>query len=145
MSATTSLSLRASVSQLPNVVLFIAGVVAAFVGLSLGAEPSQFYAAYGITLSESVSLKNEMRGTAGSLVAAGSVLVVATFRPRLRAVAAAVGALLYFGYAAGRATSMILDGFPHPNLASAAAVELALGMGCLWIYTQRSAVGLEQH
>lgn len=145
MSATTSVSHRAPVSHLPSVMLFCAGVVATFVGLSLGAEPSQFYAGYGITLSESVSLKNEMRATAGSLVAAGSVLVIATFRPRLRAVAAAVGALLYLGYAAGRATSMVLDGFPHPNLASAAAVELLLGIGCLWAYIKTTAVGLHRH
>lgn len=145
MSATASLSLRGSVSHLPNVVLFCAGVVAAFIGLSLGAQPGQFYAAYGITLTHAVSLQNEMRGTAGSLVVAGSVLVIAAFRSRLRAVAAAVGALLYLGYAAGRATSMVLDGFPHPNLASAAAVELVLGIGCIWVYTKATAVGLQRH
>jgi hypothetical protein len=119
---------------LPPVVLLFAGVVATVVGLSLGAAPSQFYAGYGVTLGDSVSLHNEMRGTAGPLVAGGSVLVVSAFNAKLRKLGAAFGALLYVGYAAGRCTSFVLDGFPHPNLVYAAAVELVLGTACGWVY-----------
>lgn len=114
----------------------LAGVVPAFVGASLLLNPTAFYASYGFQLDAEPSLLSEVRGTAGMLLCASAVLVVGSAAARHRSLAAAVGSVLYLGYAGGRAVSMWMDGMPHSNVAYAAVVELALGLSCAWVYTR---------
>lgn len=117
-------------------VLFVASAVAAFIGLSLLTDPHHFYVGYGFELSAEPSLMSEIRGTAGSLVSAALALFIGGYSTRWRAHAAALGAVLYLGYAGGRAVGMLVSGLPHPNLMYAAVAELALGAGCAWVYAR---------
>jgi hypothetical protein len=117
-----------------SVVLFVAGGVAAFIGLSLLIDPRQFYSAYGFELETQPSLSSEVRGAAGLLASAASVMVAGAFSVRHTSQAAAIGAVLYLGYAGGRTVSLFTSGLPHPHLIYAAVTELALGLACVWVY-----------
>jgi hypothetical protein len=117
-----------------SVVLFFAGGAAAFIGLSLLIDPRQFYAAYGFELGTQPSLSSEIRGAAGHLASAASVMVVGAFSVRRTSQAAAIGAILYLGYAGGRTIGLFTTGLHHPHLIYAAVAELALGLACVWVY-----------
>lgn len=138
-SLTQSGALATRNSLASQVVLLLAGTVAAFVGVSLLSDPHHFYSSYGFDLGDNPSLLSEVRGTAGLLVFAAGALLTGAFAQKHRALAAALGGVLYFGYAFGRALSMWLDGFPDHNLMIAALVELVLGLACVWAY-QREAL-----
>ncbi len=117
-----------------SLVLFFAGGVAAFIGLSLLIDPRQFYAGYGFELGAQPSLLSEIRGAAGLLASAASVMVAGAFSVRYTPQAAAIGAVLYLGYAGGRTVGLFTTGLPHPHLIYAALAELVLGLACVWVY-----------
>lgn len=129
--STTVLAYRSHAAAL---VLLVAGGVAAFVGLSLLIDPRQFYTGYDFELEAQPSLLSEIRGAAGLLASAAAVMVTGALSVRHTTPAAAIGAVLYLGYAGGRLVGLFTDGLPHHHLVYAALAELVLGLACLWIY-----------
>ena len=115
-----------------KVILFIAGLVAAAVGGANLFVPAEFHATTGITLGDNISLLNEVRASGGALLAGGILILAGAFRAQLAYISASVATLIYFGYGLSRLFSMAIDGTPHTSLVQAAALEIIVGLACLY-------------
>jgi Domain of unknown function (DUF4345) len=121
-----------------KIVLVLAGVVAAFIGVSLLTNPQRFYSSYGLALTADPSMFSEFRGAGAMLLSAALGLTFGAFVDRYRAHVALLGSVLYLGYAGGRAVGIGLDGLPHSNLIYAALAELVLGLACAAVFARES-------
>jgi len=74
------------------------------------------------------------------LVLFGLVMLAAVVIPRIRTVALWAAAILYLSYGLGRIVSVVLDGVPHVNLLAALAIEIVVGLLCLYVLRARRAV-----
>ncbi|MGB0722577.1 MAG: DUF4345 domain-containing protein [Gammaproteobacteria bacterium] len=119
--------------------LLLAGGLLMAVGGSIHLAPATFYAANGIEPTASISLLNELKAPAGFLLAAGSILILAVFRPALREAATLLAALIYLSYALSRGLSMWMDGMPTEGLMQAAALEGLVGLACLGMWATNHA------
>jgi hypothetical protein len=140
VNTTTRSTIGASTQPLlmNKLVLVLAGVVAAFVGMSLLTNPQRFYSSYGLTLTAEPSLFSEFRSTGAMLLSAAVALTMGAFAHGYRAHVALIGSVLYLGYAGGRAVSIALDGLPHANLIYAALAELVLGLACAAVFRREN-------
>lgn len=118
-------------------ILLLAALVATLVGLGLLIFPHPFFASNGLRLGASPSLLSEIRAPGALLVALGVVLIRGVLFEALQGPAALLGSIAYLSYAAARLVSILLDGFPHPNLLYAGAGELILGLACTWVYFRK--------
>ena len=115
-----------------QMLLCLAGTIALGVGLSILWSPTAFYALNHIDLSGSVSLCNEVRASAGMLTASGLVMFLGVLLPRFTLTSGVLATLVFLSYGVSRLGAMAADGLPTASLVWSAAIELAVGLGCLW-------------
>ena len=111
--------------------LLASGLLATGIAATILAAPDPFYAGYGIDISSNVSLANELKAPAGTLLVAGLLMLVGVVKPKYAVTSLAVASVIYLSYGLSRLLSIAVDGFPHSALVSAAMLELALGAVCL--------------
>lgn len=123
-----------------KLVLFISGLIAASIGGAILFNPANFYAANGIDLGGSVSLLNEIRASGGALLTAGILIISGCFVARLRFTAVVVSCLLYLSYGLSRMLSFAVDGMPSEGLVQAAALEIVIGVVCVWAFVRETLI-----
>jgi hypothetical protein len=111
--------------------LLASGLLATGIAATILAAPEPFYAGYGIDVSSNVSLANELKAPAGTLLVAGLLMLVGVVKPEYAVTSLATGSVIYLSYGLSRLLSIAVDGFPHSALVSAAMLELTLGAVCL--------------
>ena len=119
-------------SKVLKTVLFVSGLIAAGIGAVILLVPSAFYAVNGINLGGNVSLINEVRAPGGALLAAGILIISGSFVASLTFTAVVVAALFYLSYGVSRVLSFALDGMPSEGLVQAAALEILIGVVCIF-------------
>jgi hypothetical protein len=119
-------------SKLLKTLLVFSGIIAAGIGAAILLNPSAFYATYGIDLGGYVSLFNEVRAAGGALLAVGILIISGSFLASLTYTSVVVAALLYLSYGASRILSFAIDGMPSEGLVQAAALEIFIGVVCLF-------------
>lgn len=107
------------------------GLLATGIAVAIFAAPDLFYAGYGIDVSTNVSLANELKAPAGTLLVAGLLMLAGVVKRRYAVMSLATGSVIYLSYGLSRLLSIAVDGFPNSALVSAAILELALGAVCL--------------
>ena len=112
--------------------LLVSGLLATGIAATILAAPDPFYAGYGIDVSSNVSLANELKAPAGTLLVAGLLMLGGVVKPEYASTSIAIGSVIYLSYGLSRLLSIAVDGFPHSALVSAAVLELALGAVCLF-------------
>ncbi|MBE1878071.1 DUF4345 domain-containing protein [Myceligenerans pegani] len=117
------------------------GLTLAVVGSGVAFVPQPFYAGYGITLADGAPLLGELRASGLTLLTWGALVGAGAVMSRLAATSALVGSVTMLAHAAGRVLSWASDGGLAPGLAAAGAVELALGVACVWVLTRPQADG----
>lgn len=122
-------------------ILVISGVVALGIGGAILLAPAAFYASYGIAWSAEPNLASELQGVGGLLLGSGALIVVGAFVARLSFTATLLSAVLYLGYAAGRAVSMTTHGMPSTAIVLSGAVELGLGLLSLFALSRYRRAG----
>ena len=123
-------------SKVLKVVLFVSGLIAASIGAAVLAVPAAFYASNGIELGSNVSLLNEIRASGGALSAAGILIMSGSFVASLTFTAVVVASLLYLSYGLSRILSFTIDGMPSEGLVQAAALEMVIGVVCVWAFAK---------
>lgn len=119
--------------------LVVASATATLIGASLALDPIGFEASAGLELTADPALLSELRAPGGALLLIGLFLGLGALRKVPRPTALLVGALLYLGYALGRAIGVGLDGAASEGLLVAMGIELVIGAGCLAAYLRRPA------
>ncbi|WP_165978932.1 DUF4345 domain-containing protein [Antarcticimicrobium luteum] len=123
-----------------NFILFLAGAVAAGIGLAGLIWPVAFHASSGIVLGDNPSLMSEVRAPAAALLVAGGFILASVRVARWRPAAIRVSAAVYLTYGLARVYSIAVDGAPDGMLLMAAAVELIIGGICgMMILRSRAA------
>lgn len=113
-------------------ILLVSGLIGVAVGAALLLAPRAFQASSGIELGDDVSLLSEVRAPGGALLATGGLVIAGAFVRSLRFTATVVATVLYLSYALARLLSMAVDGLPSSVLVQAAALELVMGVACLF-------------
>ena len=123
---------------LQKAVLLIAGATAIFIGGSILLAPDAFYAAYGISLADDVSLANELRASGGSVIMLGLLTLAGLVFSRFALASTLLAAAMFMAYGASRLVSLGLDGQPDTGLVTAMIAELVIGLaGVAALITQR--------
>lgn len=120
-------------SKMLKIILFISGLIAASIGGAVLAVPAAFYASNGIDIGGNVSLLNEIRASGGVLLAAGILILSGAFVASLTFTAVVVASLLYLSYGLSRILSFTIDGMPSEGLVQAAALEIVIGVVCVYV------------
>lgn len=115
-----------------KIILFVSGVIGAGIGAAILFVPDAFHASSGIVLGGNASLLSEIRAPGGALLASGILVLSGAFIGRLAFTSAVVAAILYGSYGLSRLLSISLDGLPHTILLQATALEIALGLICIF-------------
>ncbi|MEX3006905.1 DUF4345 domain-containing protein [Hoeflea sp. TYP-13] len=113
-------------------ILLISGLVATGVGGAILFLPVAFYAASGIELGGNVSLLNELKAPAIAMLASGIFVMSGAFVARLTLIAVVMSAFLYLSFGLSRLLSMAMDGIPAESLVQAAALEIVIGLACVF-------------
>lgn len=119
-------------SKVLKAVLFFAGLIAVAIGGAILFSPSTFYGTNGIDLGSNVSLFNEVRAPGGALLAAGILIISGCFVASMTFTSIVVATLFYLSYGISRFLSFALDGMPSEALVQAAALEILIGVVCLF-------------
>ncbi len=123
---------------LQKAVLLMAGATAIFIGGSILLSPDAFYAAYGISLADDVSLANELRASGGSVIMLGLLTLAGLVFSRFALASTLLAAAMFMAYGASRLVSLGLDGQPDTGLVTAMIAELVIGLaGLAALITQR--------
>ena len=123
---------------LQKAVLLIAGATAILIGSSILLSPDAFYAAYGISLADDVSLANELRASGGSIIMLGLLTLAGLVFSRFALASTLLAAAMFMAYGASRLVSLGLDGQPDTGLVTAMIAELMIGLaGLAALITQR--------
>jgi hypothetical protein len=123
-------------SKALKVILFVAGLIAISIGGMVLVQPAAFYATNGIGLAGNVSLLNEIRASGGALLAAGILILSGAFVASLTFTAVVVASLLYLSYGLSRILSFTIDGMPSESLVQAAALEVVIGVLCVYVFVR---------
>ncbi|MBO6758487.1 MAG: DUF4345 domain-containing protein [Roseibium sp.] len=113
-----------------RLVLGAAGITALGIGTAIAVAPAAFYAAYGIAFGTGPDLLSELRAPGANLAVLGALILAGAVRSRMMKLSAAVGAVVFLAYAAGRFVGVVLDGVPSDGIVFAMAIELVLGGLC---------------
>jgi len=113
-------------------ILVVAGLVASVIGSLIVTMPETFYATNGIELAGNVSLLNELRAAGAALLATGLLIIAGALVSRMTFTSTLVAALLYLSYGLSRILSMAIDGLPAEGLLQAAALEVVIGLVCVF-------------
>ncbi len=125
--------MKTNLSQIQNALLIVSGTLLIVIGVSIFLSPDEFYSSSNIDIGANVSLLNELKASAGFLLAAGLFINYSVFVKTYRDVALRLTVLIYLSYAGARAVSMVADGIPASGLVLATALEAAIGLGCLLV------------
>lgn len=117
--------------------LGVAGLSALGIGLAITLAPHSFYASYGVVIGDDPSLLSEVRAPGANLAMLGVVIVAGAVRPSMARLSAALGAAVFWAFAAGRGVSLALDGAPDAGILIALAAEAAIGGLCLLALAHR--------
>lgn len=107
-------------------VLVVLGAVLAAIGAASLAVPAAFYSSFGIRVDGLPPLASELRATGGALLLLALAIAAGAVWTRWVFASAVLGALVAFGYAAGRGLSALLDGAAGDSMVIAGVVELIL-------------------
>lgn len=124
-----------NVSNVTKAVLVLAGLIIIFVGAGTLFAPEFLQATSGITRTSAPSLLNEIRASGGGLLVCGMVIVAGAFVSRLTFSALLLSTVLYLSYGVSRLYSMVVDGIPDDTLIQAFAIEIVVGLVCLYVFT----------
>ena len=111
-------------------ILIFAGVVAVGVGLTLLVAPAAYYATSGVKIDGLIDLLSDLRGTGGSLLALGVLILAGAFRPELTPMASLVSTLFYLSYGLARGLAFFLDGRASGTVIFVMCAELTIGTLC---------------
>lgn len=128
--------------SLQSIALVAAGLPALGIGLAIAVAPRAFYAGYGIALDPDPSLLSELRAPGAALATLGATILAGLARPAMARASLALGALVFFAYAAGRFIGLALDGPPAGGMIEATAIELAIGALCVVVLRRRPAAAV---
>ncbi|MEM7383983.1 MAG: DUF4345 domain-containing protein [Verrucomicrobiota bacterium] len=126
--------------------LFASGVILLGVGSAILLAPEAFHASNGIVLEKKASLMSEIRAPGGLLLASGLLILVASFRDRLRPQAVLLATLVYGTFGLSRMLSLLIDGMPSTGIVGAIVIELLVAAFGLVILNRRfnsSPVGVQ--
>ena len=119
-------------SKVLKSILIISGLIASAIGAAILFSPVTFYAAYSIELGRDVSLLNEIRAPGSALLASGVLIISGAFVDKLAFTAAVISSLLFLSYGLSRVMSIAIDGMPVEGLVQAAALEIVIGLACIF-------------
>ena len=120
-------------SNVIKTVLIFSGLISSGIGGAILFNPVAFYATYGIELAGNISLFNEIRAPGGALMASGILIMLGAFVDKLTFTAVVVSTLLYLSYGLSRILSIAIDGMPAEGLVQAAALEIVIGLVCVFV------------
>ncbi len=119
-------------SKTLKIVLIVSGLVATIIGAAILFAPVAFYAAYGIEIADNFGLLNEIRASGGAVLASGLLIMSGAFVDKLAFTAIVVSTLLYLPYGLSRVMSIVIDGMPVEGFVQAAALEIVIGLVCVF-------------
>jgi len=119
-------------SKMLKTILILSGAIGAGIGAAILFAPAAFHGSAGIELGDSASLLSEIRAPGGMLLACGLLIMLGAFIARMTFTATVISAALYLSYGASRLFSMAIDGMPHETLVLAAALEIIVGLVCVF-------------
>ena len=119
-------------SKVLKSILLISALIAAGVGGAILFYPVAFFATNGIDIGGDISLLSETRAPGGALLAVGIVIALGAFVPSLTFFSIAISSLIYLAYGTSRILSMAIDGMPAEGIVMATALELAIGLVCVF-------------
>ncbi|MCP4320221.1 MAG: DUF4345 domain-containing protein [Hyphomicrobiales bacterium] len=122
-------------------ILLVSGVIATGIGATILFVPVTFYASYGIDLGGNVSLLNELKAPALAMLAGGILIMSGAFLARLTHISIVVAAFLYLSFGLSRLLSMAMDGMPAEGLVQAAALEIVVGLACVFALVKYREIG----
>ena len=111
--------------------LLASGLLAAGVAAASLIAPDAFYAVYGIVIDSDINLMNELKGSAGLLLAVAILILRGVHRTEFARMSLGMASAVYLSYALARLVSMTTDGIPNPSLIVAGLIEGAAGAACL--------------
>jgi hypothetical protein len=123
-------------SNVVKTVLILSGLIASGIGGTIVFDPVAFYATYGIELAGNINLFNEIRAPGGALLAGGILIMLGAFVDKLTFTSVVVSTLLYLSYGLSRILSMAIDGMPAEGLVQAAALEIVIGLVCVFVFVK---------
>lgn len=112
--------------------LIISGLIASGIGVAILFFPVAFYATYGVVLGDNASLLNEIRAPGGVLLSSGILIIFGVFVDKLTFTAVVFSTLLYLSYGLSRLISISIDGMPVEALVQATALEIIIGLACVF-------------
>ncbi len=124
-------------SKLVKVLLFVSGIIGIGVGSALLFDPVGFEASAEINLAGNVNLLSEMRAPGGALLAAGVLILLGGFIPKLTQTSILLSSLFYLSYGLSRVVSIIIDGVPNESLVVVTVVEIIIGIISLAMLVNR--------
>ena len=116
--------------------LLASGLIAAGIAATILFAPDAFYASYGIETGSDVSLSNELKAPAGTLLLAGLLMLAGVVRTEFTLASLGTASLIYLSYGLSRLLGMAIDGIPHSGLVSAAMLEIAIGVISLLVFAR---------
>ncbi|WP_299871780.1 DUF4345 domain-containing protein [uncultured Cocleimonas sp.] len=122
-----------------KIVLFISGLIAAAIGGAIVVIPIAFYSTYSIELGGNVALLNEIRASGGALLVTGILIISGAFFTRMTFTSIVISTLLYLSYGLSRMLSMVIDGMPSEGFVQSAALEIVIGLVCVFYLVKYQA------
>lgn len=132
-------------SQPFKVILFFAGLIITMIGGIILLWPVDYFAMNGIDIGGNSTLLNEVRAQGGALLAAGIVVIVGAFVPKLTFTSALTSVLVYLSYGLSRILSMAVDGLPITSLIIVAVLEITIGLICFFAFMKYGTTEGEYH
>lgn len=113
-----------------KIILGICGLIILLPGALSLLNPVGIAASHGAAdISGDIALLNDYRASGGILFAAGILIVIGIFRPKMTFTSTVIAAFSYLSLGFGRVISIIADGMPdEKSLIIATVVELVLGI-----------------
>jgi len=110
------------------VTLSISGLLLFVAGTSRLINPIKNYLKNsGITLEKEVNILNEARAVGSVMMLSGVIMLLGIISSELTMTSHIIALLILFGFAIGRAYSMVIDGKPNKLLITGLISELVLG------------------
>ena len=130
------------IAQPLKAILIIAGLIITGIGGIILLWPVDYFATNGVDITGNISLLNEIRAPAGALLAVGILILAGAFVPQLTFTSTLMATLLYLAYGSARMLSMLVDGQPTTGLIIVAALEIIIGLVCLFAFVKYGAASL---
>ncbi|MFK7860020.1 MAG: DUF4345 domain-containing protein [Granulosicoccus sp.] len=119
--------MKTNLTAIQNVFLMVSGTLLIVIGMSIFLSTDDFYSSNNIDIEANVSLLNELKASAGLLLAAGIFIIYSVFK-KYHNVGLKLTMLIYLSYAGARGISIVADGVPASGLVLATLLEAAIGL-----------------